>query len=86
MLSPPERQLRARLAAHTRWANAGPEERQKQAQIASRGLLAKFEREVDPDGVLEPTDRLARAKSARSAYMARLALQRSRKSRGNADV
>jgi len=36
--------------------------------------LARFEREVDPDGVLPEVERLRRAEHARKAYMQKLAL------------
>jgi 8-oxo-dGTP diphosphatase len=35
----------------------------------------RFERQVDPDGVLEPTERARRAQSARKAFFMRLALK-----------
>jgi len=35
---------------------------------------ARFEREVDPAGVLDPEERRRRADSARSAYFTRLSL------------
>lgn len=38
-------------------------------------MLDKFEREVDPDGVLAPAERARRAAHARKAYFARLALK-----------
>jgi hypothetical protein len=37
-------------------------------------FLARFEREVDPDGRLDPEERRRRAQHARSAYFTRLAL------------
>lgn len=36
---------------------------------------ARFEREVDPDGVLDPKERARRAEMARKAYFTRLALK-----------
>jgi hypothetical protein len=36
--------------------------------------LARFEAEVDPDGILSPEERRRRAEHARSAYFVRLAL------------
>jgi hypothetical protein len=45
--------------------------------------MAKFEREVDPDGVLLPDERARRAEHARKAHFARLSL-RSAKSRRRA--
>jgi hypothetical protein len=70
-LSPAERSLRARLAAHT--LHARREARQTTA-IARAGFLARFEREVDPDSALDPTERRRRAEHARRAYFIRLSL------------
>lgn len=42
---------------------------------ARLGFLAKFEREVDPDGTLDPAERAKRAEHARKLHMARLALK-----------
>ena len=71
-LSVSERRLRAKLAAHTSWANTDdPVERTRPAREAAR---VRFEREVDPDGVLDPIERARRAEHARKAYFTRLAL------------
>jgi hypothetical protein len=70
-VSPAERSLRARLAAHT--LHARRDSRQTTA-IARAGFLARFEREVDPDGVLDPSERRRRAEQARRAYFVRLSL------------
>ncbi len=43
-------------------------------------FLSRFEREVDPDGVLDPQDRARRAEHAKKAYFIKLALA-SRKAR-----
>lgn len=37
--------------------------------------MAKFEREVDPDGTLDPVERAIRAEHLRKAYFQRLALK-----------
>ena len=66
-----ERSLRARLAAHT--LHAGHEARQTTA-TARAGFLARFERQVDPAGVLDPSERRRRAEHARRAYFIRLSL------------
>ncbi|MGH3762078.1 hypothetical protein [Actinophytocola sp.] len=74
-LTPEQRSQRARLAALTRWAKENP------AATAARGqagLLARFEREVDPNNELAPAERTRRAECARKAHMARLALKSSR--------
>jgi hypothetical protein len=70
-LSPAERTLRARLAAHTMHAHNDPKAITAKARA---GFLAKFEREADPDGVLAPEERRRRAEHLRSAHFARLAL------------
>lgn len=71
-LSPAERSTRARIAAHTRWANTDSREA---SEAARRRQLDRFEREVDPERVLEPAERAKRADHARLAYMHRLALK-----------
>ena len=40
---------------------------------ARSAFLNRFEREVDPDGVLSPAERAKRADHARKAYMTKLA-------------
>lgn len=42
---------------------------------ARRGFEAKFEKLVDPDGILEPRERRRRAELAKTAHMLRLALR-----------
>jgi len=74
-LSPSERSLRARIAAHTRWSRDDPIAGTAAARAA---FLDRFVREVDPDGVLPETERFRRAQSARKAYFARLALKSAR--------
>lgn len=74
-LTPEQRRLRAKAAALARWSR---EDGQAQAIKAQNGLLAKFEREVDPEGVLTPAERRTRALRARRAHMASLALKSSR--------
>jgi hypothetical protein len=37
--------------------------------------MSKFERDVDPEGVLDPAERARRGESARKAHYARLALR-----------
>jgi hypothetical protein len=68
-LSPSERQQRARIAAHTLHSQVDSTEH---TEPARRAFLARFEDEVDPDGVLAPAERARRAEHARKAYFARL--------------
>lgn len=63
----------ARIAAHESWARTP--DRAARTAAARAALLARFERDVDPDGVLSPGERAARAESARRAFYARLALR-----------
>jgi hypothetical protein len=71
-LSPQERILRARLAAHTLHSQVDATEHTAPARKA---FLERFEREVDPDGILEPAERARRAEHAKRAYFSRLALK-----------
>jgi len=70
-ISPAERSLRARLAAH---ALHGKRDRRETTAKARAAFLAKFDREADPEGVLPPEERQRRAESLRRAHFARLAL------------
>jgi len=66
------RSLRARVAAHQSWA--ATTDRAARTAPARRAALARFERQVDPEGTLDPVERALRAESAKKAYFARLAL------------
>jgi hypothetical protein len=70
-LSPAERTLRARLAAH---AMHGQHDARATTANARAAFLARFERQADPEGLLPPAERQRRAQQLRSAYFARLAL------------
>lgn len=82
-LTPAERILRAKLAAHTRWANTDPVEGTAKARAA---FLDGFEVEVDPEGVLPIEERQRRAAHARKAYFARLSLKSSQARRSRMEV
>jgi hypothetical protein len=73
-----QRRLPAQIAANIRWANTPQAERIKAAERGQAGLLARFEREVDPDGVLPPQERAKRAANLHRAHMARISLASSR--------
>lgn len=78
-LTPEQRTLRARIAAHARWAKQDPKPAGQRAQA---GLRARFRRQAAeqfPDLPDAELDR--RAESAYRAHMARLALASS-KARG----
>lgn len=76
-MTPAERSLRARIAAHTRWA--GCDDRRAATAPATRAFLDRFEKQVDPDRVLDPQERAKRAQNARKAHMAALSLKRHRR-------
>jgi hypothetical protein len=79
-MTPGERTLRARAAAYEMHAKHGS---QKAAIKGQAALLAKFKRQVDPEGLLTPEERRRRAMHARRAHMARLALASARSRRAN---
>lgn len=72
-LTPAQRTLRARIAAHALHAQGGTS-----TKAATAAFLSRFDREVDPDGVLPPDERARRAAHARRAYMGGLSLRASR--------
>ncbi|MGC8635415.1 MAG: hypothetical protein ACP5VP_12325 [Candidatus Limnocylindrales bacterium] len=69
-LTPSQRALRARIGAYALHARHDPRETTAYARAA---FLSRFEREVDPDGSLNPAERARRAEAARKAYFTRLA-------------
>ena len=69
-LTPAERSLRARIGAHKLH-----EQGKTNTAPAREAFLSRFEREVDPDGALDPAERAKRAEHARKAYFAGLALK-----------
>lgn len=73
MLSPSERALRARIAAHALHAQGGTS-----TKAGTAAFLARFERQVDPAGTLAPEERARRAEHALKAHMSALALKASR--------
>jgi hypothetical protein len=67
-----ERVLTGRLGAYVVHSRYDSRELTKAAREAFR---SKFEREVDPEGVLPVEERLRRAEMARKAHFTRLALR-----------
>jgi hypothetical protein len=80
-LNASQRTRRARIAAHASWANTV--DRHARTAPATASFLARFEKQVDPLGVLEPEIRTTMAMHARRAYMLQLA-ERSAKARARA--
>jgi hypothetical protein len=68
-----ERKLRATLAAESRWAQPGSRETARVTARAS--MIARFEKQVDPDGVLPPAERAKLAESARRAHLLSMSLK-----------
>ena len=75
-LSSAQRKLRARIAGNASWANTT--DRRARTRPASEAFLARFERQVDPDGLLPEKERLERAESAKRAYFASLSYKASK--------
>lgn len=67
--------MRARIAAHRKWAQHDPIEGTDKARAA---FLKRFEDEVDPDRLLPEAERQRRAEHARKAYFTALALKSSK--------
>lgn len=72
-LTPAELSLHGRIGAHKSWENTS--DRAARTAPARKAAEARFGRQVDPDGVLDPLVRAQRAESARKAYFAELALK-----------
>jgi hypothetical protein len=81
-MTPEQRQLRASIAAHTMHSMYDAVETSAKGRAA---FLARFEREVDPDGKLDPATRSRRAEHLLAAHMKRLALKSSKARRLKAD-
>lgn len=79
MLSPSEASLRGRIGALRLHATHDPRVTTANARAA---FLSRFEREIDPDGLLGPAERARRAALARRAYFAKLSLLSARARRG----
>ena len=71
-MSPEQRTQRARIAALTRWSREDPGPATAKARA---GYDAKWEHQVDPDGVLPEPERHRRATAAMKAHMATLAFR-----------
>lgn len=70
----------AKVAAFTRWANE--RDRTAATKAARQAFADRFDREVDPDGLLPYAERRKRADAARKAYFHRLALKSAQARRG----
>lgn len=71
--SSPERRHRARIAAHTSWAQTN--DRTARTAPARAALESRFDDQVDPARVLTAEERGKRSANARKAYYLALALK-----------
>ena len=62
-LTPAQRAQRASIAAHESWART--ENRSARTAPARNALFEKFERRIDPDGILPPAERAKPAENVR---------------------
>lgn len=69
--NPNDRTRIAQIAADTRWSRTT--NRTAATAAARKAALDRFEREVDPDGTLDPATRAKLAANARRAYFRNLA-------------
>jgi hypothetical protein len=72
-LTPAERQMAAKIGAHTSWAHT--ENRPARTLPARMALEAKFLREADPDNNMLPAARAKAAESLRKAFYVRMSLK-----------
>lgn len=84
-MTPAQRHLRAKLAAHESWART--ENRSARTEAARTAASLRFENQVDPEGKLLPAERATRAEHARQAHIMRMALAsaKARAARRNVD-
>ena len=76
-MTPEQRRLRAQVAANARWSRYMA--REDQADAARSAILARLEREVDPEGRLSPDERAVLVRAAARRLSARLNAARARK-------
>jgi hypothetical protein len=70
-MTPEQRSQRGRIGAYVQWSRTP--DRAAHTAPARAAFLSRFEREVDPEGTLDPVERARLAEYARKAYFARLA-------------
>lgn len=77
------RRLSARVAANERWARMTLDERRAATAKARAARMDRYERQVDPDGVLDPAERAVLAGNAMRAAMSRMSLAAAKKRRAS---
>ncbi|WP_204342784.1 hypothetical protein [Micromonospora terminaliae] len=70
---PDVRRMAGRIGGHMSWANTP--DRAARTAPGRQAALDRFEREIDPDGTMDPVERARRADCLRRAHMARLSLK-----------
>jgi hypothetical protein len=80
--SPQDRSLISRIGAAQSWANT--KDRAQRTAPGRQKFDQRFEKQVDPDGVLTPDERRRRADHARKAYFLSLALKSAKARRARA--
>lgn len=88
-LTAAERRLRGQLASYESWANT--KDRTARTAPGRAANLARFEKLVDPDGIMPPEARAKAAEAAKRAHYTRMALKsakarRARKMGGGSDA
>jgi hypothetical protein len=76
--------MAAVIGAHASWAATA--DHAARTAPARAALAAKFDREVDPEGVLDPVERARRAAHARRAHYLRMQLRSVESRRKAADL
>lgn len=78
-LTPEQRSMRARLAAHTRWGRTPTDDRRRVSEPGRKAFIDRFLGEVDRENPgLPEAERQKLADAKLSAYMTSLALKSSR--------
>jgi hypothetical protein len=71
--NPKDRILSAKIAANSRWAQV--EDRSKETAPGRAASASRYEKLVDPEGLLPPAERAKRAKNAEKAHFQLMALR-----------
>lgn len=77
--TPAQRSMAARIAANERWSRKTTSERVDATAKARAARMDRYERQVDPDGQLDPAERRVLADNAMRAAMSRMALAGAKK-------
>jgi hypothetical protein len=76
-MTPEQRRLRAQVAANARWSRYMA--REDQSAAARSAINARLERQVDPEGQLDPAERARLVRAAARRLSAELNLAKARK-------